>query len=358
MTSDGVSTPATARSGQSHLDVIRRLQELIDRAMVPSLPGLIGGSYVLLDMPDHGNVGDSAIWAGEVAWLRANVPSDPDYVCEHQEPHEKLAPEIAGKTILLHGGGNFGDIWPSHQEFRERIIQGQRGQNIVQFPQSLHFGNDRALQTTATALRDAKHFRLLVRDHESFDLATANFNCEVTLCPDMAFALGPLQKIGPRDLKVLLLLRTDKESLGTASSDFSLPSDWWATDWLEDEPDLHRDALRETRLSAVLGLSIRKLTKRSRRNTYYNLLAQKRLDRGVKLLSRAEFIITDRLHVHILSTLLGIPHCYLDNSYGKISRFSDAFDTRWTGSFWAQTLKEAVSCANAWFSQTDGQPIS
>jgi pyruvyl transferase EpsO len=38
-------------------------------------------------------------------------------------------------------------------------------------------------------------------------------------------------------------------------------------------------------------------------------------------------VITDRLHAHILSLLLGIPHAVLDNSYGKVGRFLAA----WTG---------------------------
>jgi pyruvyl transferase EpsO len=36
-------------------------------------------------------------------------------------------------------------------------------------------------------------------------------------------------------------------------------------------------------------------------------------------------VITDRLHGHILCTLLGIPHVVLDNSYGKIQGFLESF---------------------------------
>ena len=40
-----------------------------------------GDRYALLDFPDHANVGDSAIWLGEIAMLRAITGRDPDHVC-------------------------------------------------------------------------------------------------------------------------------------------------------------------------------------------------------------------------------------------------------------------------------------
>ncbi|WP_276524270.1 polysaccharide pyruvyl transferase family protein, partial [Enterobacter hormaechei] len=46
--------------------------------------------------------------------------------------------------------------------------------------------------------------------------------------------------------------------------------------------------------------------------------ARRRVERGLRLLSRGERIVTDRLHGHILSLLLGIPHVVLDNDYGKL----------------------------------------
>ena len=51
-------------------------------------------------------------------------------------------------------------------------------------------------------------------------------------------------------------------------------------------------------------------------------------DRGVRLLSRGHRIATDRLHAHILSLMLGIPHYAADNLTGKVHAFIDC----WTGS--------------------------
>lgn len=340
------SMPAAVATTQTHLQVIARLQGLIDQVLSPSLPALRAGPYALMDMPDHNNVGDSAIWAGEVAWLQKNVGSDPALITDHRDPLDQVNRDLMGKTVLLHGGGNFGDIWTANNDFREAIIAANPDSTIIQFPQSIHYDNPAAIVTTARNLKAAKALRLLVRDQESHALATQAFDCEVTLCPDMAFALGPLQRIGTPDLEVLLLMRTDKEGVGHASQDW--PIGWEQYDWLEDAPNLYRDVLRDSRIKAVMSLSPARMSRTARRNYYYNQLADRRLARGLQQLSRARFVITDRLHVHILSTLLGLPHCFLDNHYGKIARFSAAFSTRWSDSYQAKTLPEAVTCARFW----------
>lgn len=343
LTPTATVAPATA---QTHLQVISRLQGLIDQALSPSLHTLRAGPYALLDYPDYGNVGDSAIWAGQIAWLAKNIGKPASYLTDVYAPVAEVSSNVTSHTLLIQGGGNFGDLWPDNQDFREAIIAANPASTILQFPQSIHYDNPANLSATARILKPAKHLRLLVRDHESYALATQAFDCDVTLCPDMAFALGPLQRLGAPDLDVLLLMRTDKEGVGHLPQ--SWPKGWKQDDWLEDTPNMHRDVLRDSRIKAVMSLSPARMSRIARRNYYYNQLAERRVTRGLKQLSRARFVITDRLHVHILSTLLGLPHCFLDNHYGKISRFSAAFSTRWSDSYQAKTLPEAVACAQAW----------
>jgi pyruvyl transferase EpsO len=355
MTSSRPSFPAAPATSQTHLQVISRLQELINEALAPSLPALRAGPYALMDMPDYGNVGDSAIWAGEIAWLKKNVGSDPALITHHLDPLAQVNRDLGGKTVLFQGGGNFGDLWKEIHNFRQAIIAANPDSTIIQLPQSIHYDDPAGIATTARNLKAAKALRLLVRDHESYALATEAFDCEVTLCPDMAFALGPLQRIGTPDLEVLLLMRTDKEAVGHASQDW--PKGWEQDDWLEDAPNLHQAVLRESRIKAITSLSAAKLSLAARRSYYYNQLADRRLQRGLRQLSRARFVITDRLHVHILCTLLGIPHCFLDNHYGKIARFSAAFSTNWRASFQATSLPNAVDCAKAWLARPENASV-
>ena len=338
------------RATRSHLDVIRRLQGLIDEALAPSLATLKAAPYALLDMPDYSNVGDSAIWAGEIAWLMRNVGAPPSYICDFRDPLDEVNGNLGAGAVLFQGGGNFGDIWPQFQAFREAVISTNSQKDLIHFPQSFHFGDPATVQKTARTLAKAQNLRLLVRDHESFDIAIAHFSNDVALCPDMAFALGPLERIGTHDLDVLLLLRTDKESCGFLTETW--PAAWEQADWLEDEPGLHLAVQRDSRLSTLLSFNPSRWSKRTRRLHYYNSLADRRMQRGVRMLSRARFIITDRLHGHILCTLLGLPHCFLDNHYGKISRFSAAFSTGWSDCYQAKTLSEAAECARAWLQPT------
>lgn len=344
-----------------HREVIDRLQAAIDAALATLLPQLAAEPFALLDFPDHGNVGDSAIWLGELAWLKRRAGRAPTLTCRFDDPPKRLDRPPRG-PILLHGGGNFGDVWPQHQLFRESVLDRFPGRPVVQMPQSIHYDDPSALARTARAIERHGAFTLLVRDRPSLELARRHFPCETRLCPDMAFALGELPRADAPDLDVLALLRTDRESAAPGLP-AGLPADWpvedWPVeDWLDDDPDMYRAALSRTRLGAILSLDPRRLGRAARGLDLANRLAEWRLGRGVAQLSRARFVITDRLHVHILATLLGLPHVFLDNSYGKIGRFSEAFGTQWAGCARAATLAEAVPLARRHLTATDGPPRS
>jgi pyruvyl transferase EpsO len=71
-----------------------------------------------------------------------------------------------------------------------------------------------------------------------------------------------------------------------------------------------------------------------------------RLAIGKHVVSAGTVLITDRLHAHILAVLLGWPHVYLDNSYGKIDRFASAWGTRSPIARRAGSETEAVAIAS------------
>ena len=53
--------------------------------------------------PDHGNVGDSAIGAGDIAWLKKNVGAPPDLISDHGDPITGFNRALVGQTVLLTG---------------------------------------------------------------------------------------------------------------------------------------------------------------------------------------------------------------------------------------------------------------
>jgi pyruvyl transferase EpsO len=284
-------------------------------------------SYALLDFPNHANVGDSAIWLGEVAYLKDVLGSFPSFVCEHTNfDPDLLRKALPSGPIFLSGGGNFGDVWPKHQRFRESVIQQFPDRHIIQLPQTIQFANSALIERTANIIKRHSNFVLFVRDRRSFEVARSVFDCPVQLAPDMAFHLGAIQRPVSATCRLLLLLRMDKES---AQRGISLPlglaEGVVVANWREEDPKLLIKMKCRTALLSLLKLRFKTLSKSKCRELLFRSLARQRVSRGTKLLSSADYVITDHLHCHILCVLLGIPHIVLENSYGKLGSFIETW---------------------------------
>jgi pyruvyl transferase EpsO len=303
------------------LGVIQRTQAQIDDVVSDLARGHT--SYALCDFPDHNNVGDSAIYLGELAYFRNGLKRYPSYICRADQcDYERLGSEYADSLIFIHGGGNFGDIWPWHHDYRLALLERFRGRRIVQLPQSLKFNSPEGLARTAEAIKRHGNFVLLVRDDRSFELARSHFDCTVIRSPDMAFWMGPLRRIGEPKHDLLFLLRDDAERAPTLGT---LPG-IGRHDVLVDDWHMDTKALRAVRKLVALGSaaaeSPRSIAERDAfRALYFERLAEKRVERGLTLLSSGRHIITDRLHAYILALLLDIPRFVIDNSYGKLSGY-------------------------------------
>lgn len=327
-------------SGAKRLETTQaRLQAYIENVLSdivdPDSP------FSLLDFPNYSNIGDSAIYFGELCYFsRRNMR--PSYVSttNNFDPVEMDA-RTHGGAIYLQGGGNFGDIWPWFQPFREGILERFKGRKVVQLPQTIFYSSQKELDRTARVIEKHGAFTLLVRDQRSFDLATKSFQCTVRLCPDMAFCIGSIDRPSAPSYELLLHLRNDKEaaSLHDISKLSQTPGILHA-DWPNEGP--RRNKYFNVR--AGLGVIPTAITKGgiAFREARYRKLAEARLARGVRLLGNAKAVITDRLHGHIISSLMGMPHAVLDNSYGKTSGFMDAWETAEEHSYLASSLDEAL----------------
>ncbi|RZM35153.1 MAG: exopolysaccharide biosynthesis protein [Sphingomonas sp.] len=295
---------APVAPGVTRIDVVA-VQQAALRAMYRRHVGP-GDRYALVDFPDHANVGDSAIWLGEIAMLRGITGRDPDYVATWDgfDP-AAFAAASPGGVLFIHGGGNLGDIWPHHQRFRERMLADVRDRTVVQLPQSIHFRAPEGWESFAAVVAEHPDFHLYVRDEPSRARAAGRLLCSVSLAPDSAFALGR-QVRGMADRDCLMLLRTDAERVAHDAVAFGDAAGAPGVDWLNDDP----------LPPAMPGDTPARRCER---------FAAARVERGLALLSRGRRIVTDRLHGHILATLLGIPHVALDNEYGKLSAYIDTW---------------------------------
>lgn len=323
-------------TSQSNLVLIARLQDMIHNCLKDFVSD--NEPLAILDFPDIRNCGDSAIWLGEMAYLKDRYGKRPTYVSRIDDfSPEDLERVMPTGPIFVHGGGNFGDIWEAHQDFRERVLERFPNRQVIQFPQSIHYKSQKRVEESARAIGRHKNFVLLVRDEESLHFAQKHFDCDVRLCPDMAFAIGPIRP-DPSEFPVLAMLRVDLEKVGDAdlSAYPDIPKEDWTT-----------ESARSVRMSKAVGAATALLAAKpsEMRLRKLDAAAHNRLRRGIKQISRGRAIVTDRLHVHICSLLLGRPHAVLDNNYGKIRRFMAAFSGGTDLSYQAKSLDDGIAWA-------------
>ncbi|WGG49134.1 polysaccharide pyruvyl transferase family protein [Rugamonas sp. DEMB1] len=303
-----------------------------------------GQRVAVLDFPYHANAGDSYIWLGEIAYLKRRG-ADIVYVCWDQAYDPERVKRAVGPDgiVLYHGGGNFGDRWSEPHKLRLRVLRDFKGHKLLQFPQTVHFDHAENIAETARLIEEHGDFVLLARDHVSYQFAKTHFNCTVGLSPDMAFFIGAKAAAGAV-CDGLVLARTDIESAGAKAVKNlpleRLPGRWRRDDWLV--PDW---------FEVKLANQFHKLNAPLNRWTWGGRLmaslatavAATRLRRGIRQLSQGRVILTDRLHVHILCLLLNKEHVVLDNDYGKISTFHQAWTKPSELTTFVDSFDEAVA---------------
>ncbi len=318
------------------MDAFREMRRQVQATVDEALGGTSRCAWV--DFPDYTNVGDSAIWLGGLDCLRRRRISISYMADIHNYSHASLRKSGPHDCIVFQGGGNFGDLWQDFQLTRQSIIGQFAEYPIVQFPQSIYFRSIDNLEKASTIIGGHPSFVLIVRDYKSLETAKDSFDCDVRLCPDMAFAMSPKRidrfSASP-SVEVVYLSRSDKESCEKHPSKY--PDGMVVADWVgKYKARFHRC------YKMINGIESRR--ELSGRFPLYWLLsrvaevvAMDRLGMGCRLLCQAEKVVTDRLHGMIISSLLGLKVFAFDNSYGKLSAYYET---------WRKWLPSVVFCRN------------
>lgn len=300
-----------------------------------------GVDVALLDAPNQTNVGDSLIWAGEMAYFR-RMGLRLRYVADIKSyDPAALRRAMPSGVVLLHGGGNFGDLWTGHQNHREQIVKDLPDYRLVQLSQSIYFTSDERAAQADAIIGAHPDFRLLLRDSLSMERAAAQLpSLKPTYCHDMALGFEPpLVKRTARGKDLLIIARQDKE----AASGLHDVGESWGTGVDVTSTDWHSEGWLAVRYGAARRvMRLHQLLVQVRRRLGWTpVLPQWIVQRVIAALNdinitgalrwyaAADLVVVDRLHAHVLALLLGIDHVALDNNYRKIGAVFDDY----TGQF-------------------------
>ena len=281
-----------------------------------------GRNCILLDWPAYPNVGDHLIWLGAKIILKKYLGLSVKYQSSYLNADIKEIEKHFDSVIVFTGGGNFGDLYIHHQKFREDIATKFADRDVIFLPQTIEFTDQSNLENTRRILNPLKNLSIFTRDVKSWSISkTFVESGNSHLAIDCAFALISvlpriLKSMPPCASQPIYLMRRDREAV---TNDMCAPSDALVIDWIaEDSLDwILSDA--DTRY-LVDDLELFNII-----DEEWEYRSLEHLIRAVYLFGRASYVVTDRLHAHILALLLGVKCRVIDNSYGKNSAFVHAW---------------------------------
>lgn len=281
------------------------------------LPLLAGNQIHYLDIPMYGNVGDLLIMLGTLRFIEKNLLQ-----VSRLGMYFNYSPAWAkkGDVILFQGGGNFGDIYGPFQKFREKVVEALPDNRIVILPQTIHFSDSENYRRCCDLLSQHTDLHICVRDTRSEDLAQL-MTPHVYLLPDMAHQLWPIGRSSVPDRKVMQLRRRDGEAQGNIANTAET-FDW--DDLIGKEWRFFLAQIAERSMYHATRFQLNKPFANMEARLWI-AQAQRFVNQAIALFSRYERIESDRLHAHILASLLSIPNRIGDNSYGKNGNYISAW---------------------------------
>ncbi|ASB87274.1 polysaccharide pyruvyl transferase family protein [Bacillus sonorensis] len=271
-------------------------------------------SVVYLDYPLYGNVGDLLIMKGTEAFFNAyGIHVRERWNAENFIPGRKMPKDA---IFVCQGGGNFGDLYPHFQQFRERVIEHYPNNRIVILPQSIYYENEENIKRTKDILTAHPDLHLFTREKASFQFAKRHFQGmkNIRMMPDMAHQLWPLEPAEKPSEPVLRFIRTDKEA-NESLQEAGEPDTY---DWPVMLSDSDKRGIKRLQTLNALNKKAGNLLPIAH---YWKRYSDRLVNKSVRFFSRYESVVTSRLHGHILSCLLQKENVVIDNSYGKNANY-------------------------------------
>ena len=160
-----------------------QLRQLLKKKLLQ----LIDQDYVLYGLPYYSNIGDTLIWEGAIEVLK-DIPYKCRSVCGWSDYPQKQLPK--DYTILIEGGGYFGDVWRHGWEIVLNELNINKDNKIILLPNTIWYKDPKILETDQRLLAKMPKLTICARDQQSYDFAQKYFNNDVYLLPDLAFCIN------------------------------------------------------------------------------------------------------------------------------------------------------------------------
>ena len=248
----------------------------------------------LVFTPEHANLGDHAIAYAESRMLK-EMGMEYYEITGHQlsilSEYGYLG-ELNGSVILVNGGGNLGTLWPDIEKLNRQLIIQNPNAAIVFMPNSIHYHDNeygrKEFEKSKTIYNAHKSLYLYARERLSYGIMKDAYK-HVKLMPDMVLSLNGIINDFKRK-GCIACLRDDQEKE------------------LSDQE--HNEIMHELR--SIFGANI----KESSTVLDHCVSVQERekeLKKKLEEFSRAELVVTDRLHGMLFSAITGTK-CIVFNS--------------------------------------------
>jgi exopolysaccharide biosynthesis predicted pyruvyltransferase EpsI len=248
-------------------------------------------------------------------------------------------------AIMFHGGGNFGDIWSGDQKLREKVVADFPDYPIRSFPQTYKFKNPKTLARVQEIYGKHPDLQLTVRDTLSYTQLELDFGSkhQIMLAPDAATMLFtvPIPAYPTQEYKFLVQLRGDNEGGQNHNTERKLFEEL-------KNPVPGNNTTSDT---AVLQGDWQNCEPSGLARLGHVEQSLKRVEAARDWLNSAQLVLSDRLHVHILSTLWGIDHIVIEEGwYRKVMTYQDTWLSECTTNVaLTSSVREGVDIAKAWY---------
>lgn len=178
---------------------------------------------IYLLTPQHGNMGDQAIAYATNKFLKDKF-SDYEVLEFNRDEIYNYGKAIKmilnpDDLIVLHGGGNIGNLYLVEERPRRFIIKKFNGNKIVSMTQTISFTNDKEgkseLKRTKKIYNNHNSLTLIAREQTSYEIMQKEIdNAEIIINPDIVMYLYGMYDFNKDNrTNIMTCLRSDKESI-------------------------------------------------------------------------------------------------------------------------------------------------